>query len=77
MARSDFLDREVHYCKACKKSYCIQDLTITQASYGFHNRITIHVTCPKKHRMAWIIVHRNKDKKAIEEYLESVKVPLK
>ena len=77
MAHSDFLDRRIRYCKLCKKSYSLSDLTITQASYGFHNRITLHVSCPNKHRMQWIIVHRNKDKKALIEYLESMKIPLK
>jgi len=77
MVHSDFLDRKVHYCKACKKSYCIRDLTITKAYYVFHNHIRLNVSCPNKHRMKGIVLHRRKDKKVIINYLESMKLPLK
>jgi len=77
MSDSDFLDRRIHYCKACKKSYCIRDLHITRAFYTSHNYLMLYVTCPNKHRLRGICGHKRKDRKVIEEYLESMKVSIK
>lgn len=71
MNKTDFLDRKIYYCKACKKSFSIRESNITSVWYGAREILHIRVWCPKNHRMKMIGLSKRKDKKAMEEYLES------
>lgn len=72
MNKTDFLDRRIHHCNHCDRSFGLKELNISSVDCPTDGSgiMILRVTCPVcHHRMRRISTNHRKVKKALEDYL--------
>lgn len=71
MKEDEFLDRKLHYCKHCKKSFSTREVKISSVYYpSGTGKIVLGISCPLcHHRIRSLRTSHRKIKKVLEDYL--------